>query len=250
MSLFEVLQKVNVNCKNCGDKWTNMDRLIAIKELLSSSFYKRVNDDRELAHIYAKQPITKGKDYIVISTHVDTVPELTEFFTERLSNGQIKGTFDNALTNAVVVYNMLQNNNFGDNVIVAFTGDEENMETQTGAMHTMEYFETLGVNVSIYIVLDVTWDRHLGNIATVENIKLSAKNQLKLETAIKKMSAPPKVVPDNLFDDETNTYRRKECFSFCIPIFETNNMHSNNGCWVDENMLIGYASALTDLTKN
>lgn len=63
------------------------------------------------------------------------------------------GTFDNSITNASIVYLMLSRA-LPRNVIVAFTGDEE--ETSRGALDVSRFIEDHNLDVLNIFVLDVT----------------------------------------------------------------------------------------------
>ena len=114
----------------------------------------------------------------------------------------------------------------------------------------MKYFQKHGISVSPYIVLDVTWDTHLGNAATIENVALGEKNKTELGNAINQLPQCPKIVKDNFFDDETRTYMQGECFSLCAPVYDSFYMHSNKGCRINENMFAEYSKVLPSIANH
>ena len=79
----------------------------------------------------------------------------------------MRGAFDNSFTNAALLWNMLHDR-LPDNVVVAFTGNEES--DSQGAVQTVVALGQMGVEVSAALVLDVTnegWES--GALFTLEN---------------------------------------------------------------------------------
>lgn len=67
----QILNKICVMNRDNGKKFICWDRLDAIAEILWDSKYRRINP-QGLFHLYAKKPISKIKDcIIIISTHID-----------------------------------------------------------------------------------------------------------------------------------------------------------------------------------
>ena len=114
--------------------------------------------------LYGKQPVA-GQDIVLISSHIDCV--YSRCFCEEIDECY-KGTFDNSLTNAAVIFNML-NGLFADNVVVAFTGDEE--KNSAGCHELIEYlFNQPGTEVRFALVTDVSNEGWEENVPfTVEN---------------------------------------------------------------------------------
>ena len=124
LRLFDVLECVSVLNRDNGIMFTNTDRLDAIASLLRNSAYKRVKTEG-LFHLYSVKSIDEiNESVIIVSTHVDCERSITKCFFSRIDQYMMLGTFDNAITNAAIVYNMLQGK-LPENVLIAFTGDEE-----------------------------------------------------------------------------------------------------------------------------
>lgn len=88
--------------------------------------------------IYKKKNINFPQEVVLISSHVDYVDEISNPNFKITSKGNYKGTFDNAVTNAIAVIAMLEKR-FADNVLIAFTGDEE--EESARAEQVIEFLE-------------------------------------------------------------------------------------------------------------
>lgn len=116
----QILKKVTVNSRDDGEKFTDATRLLAIENMLKGSEYELLYKGN-LTMLYSKRPPTDGERVVLVSTHIDTV--YSQCFCQEKDNS-LYGTFDNSYTNAATIWNML-NGKFADNVIIAFTGDEE-----------------------------------------------------------------------------------------------------------------------------
>lgn len=157
-------------------KFTDETRLNYIKSELENSDYEIMNTT-DLAVIYKKKNVDLDENIVLISTHVDCVDAIHEPDFQITMKGNYKGTFDNAATNAVAVISMLENM-FSDNVLIAFTGDEE--ETQNGAKQVIGYLEKENKKV-IAISLDVTFDliSEKGDISTYKDASYTIDNVCK-----------------------------------------------------------------------
>lgn len=154
------------------------------------------------------------------------------------------GTFDNSITNAAIVYLMLS----GDlprNVIVAFTGDEE--ENSRGALDVSRFIEDHNLDVLNIFVLDVTEEGWVtGADFTIENdfwdddfgkktVELAQRTGYKWNFVPAEPAEIPKFVPGEAvihieaYADESWDYDEKEipCFSFCLPT--KGEMHCDDG---------------------
>ena len=163
-----LLEQVTVNSKDDGHQFQVFNRVDAIRSLLSQTDYKLVHEGK-LFMLYAKQPI-EGQDIVLISSHIDCV--YSQCFC-REEDDTYQGTFDNSLTNAAVLYNMLHGY-FADNVVIAFTGDEE--KDSAGCHELIEYlFNQPGTEVRFALVTDVSnegWD---------EGVPFSVENDLGID---------------------------------------------------------------------
>lgn len=132
--------------------FTQTDRLDRIKEYLKESEYE-IMEEKPLAVLYKKKDVVLPEKVVLLSSHVDCFEEIKEGRFESVED-YYAGTFDNAATNAAVVIAMLENE-LSENVIVAFTGDEE--EGCKGAKKVSKYLENEGKKY-IAIALDITFD--------------------------------------------------------------------------------------------
>ena len=160
---FDILKAVTVDCKDNGESFTVADRVAAIEHMLEKMGYRLISR-QPLALLYAKREIREGDRVLLISSHIDCV------YGGCFCNDEgdcLRGTFDNSFTNAAVLWTMLQTN-FPDNVVVAFTGNEES--DSQGAVQTVVALGQMGCEVAAALVLDVTnegWES--GALFTLEN---------------------------------------------------------------------------------
>lgn len=160
---FSLLRAVTVDCRDNGEAFTVTDRVAVIEHVLGKTDYKLIAR-QPLVLLYAKRELHEGDRVLLISSHIDCV--FSNCFCS--DNGDCMcGTFDNSFTNAALLWNML-NNTLPDNVVVAFTGDEE--RDSHGAVQAVVALGQSGCEVSAALVLDVTnegWEN--GALFTLEN---------------------------------------------------------------------------------
>ena len=160
---FDIQQSVAVDCKDNGECFTVTDRVAVIERLLGGSGYRLVARE-PLALLYAKHPLHEGDRVLLISSHIDCVYSRCFCADE---GGCLRGTFDNSFTNAAVLWAMI-NNTLPDNVVVAFTGNEES--DSQGALQVAAALGNIGCEVVAALVLDVTnegWEN--GALFAIEN---------------------------------------------------------------------------------
>ena len=254
-----ILTKINVLNYDNGKKFTRTDRLDNICELLWNSSYRRINANG-LFHLYSKVPLSELPDEIVvISSHVDCQRQITKCFSKDYDDDLMQGTFDNSLTNAMTVSLMLEDA-LAMNVVVAFTGDEE--EDSTGAADVAAFFRNLHKKIKV-IVLDVTdmgWRE--GCAFTIENNFWSDTTGKVVSRLSAETGYPWRFVPSDPYElpayilnkyvigqeaepDESWEYdeHKVECFSLCIPT--KGEMHSDNGVLVRKDSLAPYMKILS-----
>ena len=152
---FDILTAVTVDCKDNGECFTVADRVAVIESLLKNTDYNLIAR-QPLALLYAKRELREGDRVLLISSHIDCVYSRCFCADE---GDCLRGTFDNSFGNAAVLWNMIHDR-LSDNVVVAFTGDEEH--DSHGALQTVEALAGMGVEVSMVLVQDVTnvgWER-------------------------------------------------------------------------------------------
>ena len=223
LQLFEILSTVTVDCKDDGKEFVVSDRIAVIERLLQGSAYKLVARE-PLALLFAKSEPKENEKVVLVSSHVDCV--YNNCYCS--DNGEYyKGTFDNSFGNAAVLLCML-NGVLPDNVVVAFTGDEE--KDSHGVYQTLEALKKYGCELSCAIVQDVTnvgWES--GALFTIENDcgidLITAYNMVSLlepyngRFAFRHFAEP----------DESWDYARcgVPCFTLCAPV--GGNLHGDEG---------------------
>lgn len=260
--ILNILSKVSVLCKDDGDSFIDTTRLDVISEILWDSQFRRINADG-LFNLYAKKPLYQISDpLIIVSSHVDCERNIIKCFTESIGDGILKGTYDNALTNAAILYVMLSCD-LPDNVLIAFTGDEE--EESGGANDVIDFIKNRKRKVKNIYVLDVTeegWDKELD--FTIENNFWDDDFGEKIISLAEKTDYKWMFVPSNPTDvpyyvdkeyivwkeadaDESWDYDEADIpsFSFCIPTL--GEMHSNEGIFAREKSLNNYVKFLAEL---
>lgn len=149
MDILEIAEKLAIPSSDDGEKFENKDRLKAIKKLLKNSGYRKIMKGK-LYRLYGQKELQDlPKDLILVSTHVDCLQSKKNFSQ---NDEFIHGIFDNAATNAAIVWLMLHNK-LPEHVIVGFTGDEE--YDSGGAIELGNALKEQGKNVKV-VVLDVT----------------------------------------------------------------------------------------------
>ena len=160
---FDILTTVTVDCQDNGERFTVTDRVAAIEQMLEQTDYKLIGR-QPLALLYSKREVREGDRVLLISSHIDCVYPRCFCSNE---GDCLRGTFDNSFTNAALLWNMLHNN-LPDNVVVAFTGNEES--DSQGAVQAVVALGQMGCEVAAALVLDVTnegWES--GALFTLEN---------------------------------------------------------------------------------
>ncbi|MCM1364499.1 MAG: hypothetical protein NC122_01100 [Faecalibacterium sp.] len=243
MNSIEILKELSVINKDDGNRFKCANRLDRVAQLLWNSKYKRINADG-LFHLYSEKPIQELSDKLwIVSCHVDCASSMTKCFTEEIDEEMLRGTFDNQITCAAIVYLMLESV-FPPDVVIAFTGDEE--ENSRGAADLIQFLNRYNKQFSV-VVLDVTdmgWTQNA--CFTVENNFWSDKIGKAVIDAVIKKGAEWIFVPSDVDDipmyipnknvileeaepDESWEYDENdiECFSLCLPV--NGDMHSNDG---------------------
>ena len=160
---FDILRTVTVDCKDNGECFTVTDRVAVIERVLENTEYKLISR-QPLALLYAKRQVREGDRVLLISSHIDCL-HVDCFCSD--DGDSLRGTFDNSFTNAALLWNMLHDK-LPDNVVVAFTGNEES--DSHGAVQTVVALGQMGCEVAAALVLDVTnegWES--GALFTLEN---------------------------------------------------------------------------------
>ena len=257
--LLKVLERLSVLNRDNGFNFTNTDRLDAIASLLRHSAYKKVEADG-LFHLYSKKPIADiSGPVIIVSSHVDCERNITKCFWSREDEYTLLGTFDNAITNASITYNMLSGS-LPETVLVAFTGDEE--EGGRGSRDLVRFINENHLEVLNVFVLDVTaegwqtgadftiendfWDEEVGAVI----VDLARKSQYKWNFVPGEPDDIPEYVPKEViipveaYEDESWEYDEGDipCFSFCLPT--EGEMHADEGIYARIHSFERYTAVL------
>lgn len=258
--IFTILDQVMRLNRDNGKRFMRTDRLDEIQRLLWDGRYRRVNP-QGLFHLYAKRPFDRIEGpAVLVSSHVDCEAGITRCFCEDAGDGLLRGTFDNAATNAAVLSLMLEDA-LPDSVLVAFTGDEE--DGSRGIAETVEFLRSKNVQIDLAVVLDVTdmgWKEEAG--FTVENNFWDDARGRRVIERVGRLSAdwrfvpedpddiPDYVPPDRVIPSEAEADESWEldemdvsCFSLCLPV--RGNMHSDRGVLARRASFDAYRSALS-----
>ncbi len=242
MKMDEILAKVSVDCKDNGRRFIVDDRIRAIREILDGSAYSLLRAGN-LCYIYGKRDV-RNSEVVLISSHIDCV--FSNVFYREENEDYYLGTFDNTITNACVLYDMIHNK-LPDNVIVAFTGDEE--EDSGGALEVVRILRQWNCKIKMGIVLDVTEEGWVEKCPfTVENdLGIDIMSGYKLIKTLDQYRYKYKFVHD-AEPDETWDYDEEDipCFGLCMPIH--GDMHSESGVLVRKSSLPVYSDVLAALS--
>ncbi|MGL4518930.1 MAG: M28 family peptidase [Phocaeicola sp.] len=236
-----LLSEITVDCKDNGVRFKKKKRIKAIETWLADTDYTLLYEG-DLALIYGKKPLS-AETRVVISSHIDCV--YSGLFCEELSEALWKGTFDNSLTNAAVIQNM-RDNLFADDVVIAFTGDEE--DGQQGAIEVMEEMKEAGCTPQLVIVSEVTeegWEED-ANFTIENDLQIDLKKAHKLINLLEPYNyqfihqAEP---------DESWSYGKMEhpCLTLSIPVL--GEMHGKEGVVARKKDLPIYCEALALLAN-
>ena len=235
---FSLLKAVTVDCKDDGTQFILPDRIEVIESLLKDTPYTLIARE-PLALLYAKRRPVEGEKVVLVSSHVDCVYGKC-FCTDE--GDCLRGTFDNSFGNAAVLWCMI-NDTLPDNVVVAFTGDEE--RDSRGAVQTLLALGNIGCNVSSAIVQDVTnegWES--GALFTIENDSgfdiLRAYNIVaSLEPYSGKFAFRHYAEPDESWDYAEYGI---PCFALCAPV--GGNLHGDEGVLLRKESAAEYCKVL------
>ena len=246
-----ILERIAVRGEDDGEMFTNTARVDAIADCLKESGWELYHDGM-LAKIYVPCGFDPKQPVVVVSSHVDMVAE----WCYVKCNGELwKGSFDNLITNAVIVACMKENA-FNRNVMVAFTGDEEADDGFGGADEVVEALKDKGIYVEYVVATDVTGEGWADEKAfTIENVfpEDDEVRQQKMAGALKEAVAGVDSAPCIVVDgepDESWEYDEYSlpCCSVCLPC--KGDMHSDEGVEIRRAGIKKYAEALDVVVKS
>lgn len=235
----ELLKAVTVDCKDNGKEFTVSTRVEVIESLLKDSAYKLVARE-PLSLIYAKHELCEGESVALVSSHVDCLYENCFCSVEEAF---LRGTFDNSFGNAAILWMMLHDM-LPDNVVVAFTGDEE--RDSQGAVQTVLALGRMQCKIKFALVLEVTnvgWGR--GAHFALEN-----DNGIDLLTAYSivetvRLLGAEYVFEHNAEPDESWDYSNYGIPSLTLSMPVGGNMHSNEGVLLHKEAIDTYCQVLS-----
>jgi hypothetical protein len=272
MDLFDsILEKVNTPSTDNGRTFIKTERCDNIKKSLTESNYVLLRD-ADLSLIYSHKEYEKDMPCILVSCHIDSL--YSKYHFSKFNETEILGTFDNSICNAALIYLMITDG-LPKNVIVAFTGDEEN--ECRGAKETIEHIRDkclfLWENLQLTIVLDITSEGYDNYSFTIENyfIKKDPGDALRLRFSSgedfrdylrKKLLLYDNVkfIGEDADPDETWEYNKYDlnCFTFCFPTKPHPDnektevgywMHNDIGMLIKKENTLKYPVALTMLLQ-
>lgn len=260
MDFLELLERLSVPNRDNGVRFTETDRFDAINALLWNSRYRRINPDG-LFFLYAAKPLDEICDPVLISSHIDCV--MPRLFSREQDQDLLLGTYDNSITNAGILWLMLENA-LPDNVLVAFTGDEE--RSSHGAAQLVRYLTDQNKKPAVTLVLDVTdmgwedgadftvennfWSDGLGHrvVGAAEATGACWKFVPSDVDEIPSFVEPSLVIAEEATEDESWEYDEYDwnCFSLCLPV--DGPMHSSAGVLARKAGVQAYIQALRNIT--
>ncbi|MBR4759564.1 MAG: M28 family peptidase [Lachnospiraceae bacterium] len=220
-------------------------RLDVIRKQLAESLYQETS--LPLVSLYSKEkPENLDGRVIVLSSHIDTVRQITRPFWDE---DTCRGTLDNAITNHILVEMMLADE-LPEQVIVAFTGDEES--GNRGARMTAKYLEEkCPAAKPCFITLDITDNCGVDDYAvSMEYRKDRKKLAKKIYKKIENASYFDKIgkIRLGMTRDETDEYRKfGKAVSVCLPV-DSEYYHSNHGVGIKRESMEIYRRFLVDTT--
>ncbi len=257
--MLEILKQINIKCEDDSKGFKDTEKIGRIDKLMRKTKFRMIHDGK-LTKLYSRHHVKNlsGKSFVIVSSHIDTV---YKNFYSMEGRDVVTGTLDNSITNAVLI-DLLIRYDIPENVIVAFTGNEE--KESLGVDETIEFLHGIKAGAAIVASLDVTNRGYRNHGYTVENYFVKKgkgrtflrKKQLKnylveiLERKKTKTIHPVSADPDDTWQfDEHNL----NCFSFCIPVRNIAEhgdwMHDDMGVIVKKSALKDFESGLLKLMK-
>ena len=236
-----LLKMVTVDCKDDGTTFQVTDRIEVIKEYLKTTSYQLIAEEN-LFLLYGKLVPQAGTPVVLVSSHIDCVYKRC-FCTEE--SDTYHGTFDNSYTNAALLHEMMHDH-LPDNVLIAFTGDEEH--DSAGVIAVNLHLTRQQTPIHFALVLDVTnagWEKqHFFAIENDMGVDLLTAHRI-IETIRPyegKYTFLHDAEPDETWDyDEYGI----PCMTLSVPV--GGNMHGEEGVSVRKTSFPVYCDVLSSL---
>ena len=236
--IYRLLGSVTSDCKDDGKSFQVCDRIEFIKKYLGGSSYELLAEDN-LFLLYGKKQFSVGTSVVLVSSHIDCV--YTRCFCEEQGD-YYRGTFDNSFTNAVLLYAMKEEM-LPENVVIAFTGDEEH--DSAGAIAVNLYLTKKQNPIVFALVLDVT------NVGGDENHYFAVENDFGIDLLTAHRIVEGLASYTNLYSylhnaepDESWDYSEYGIPCMTLSATVAGNMHSDEGVLVHRNTFEVYCNAL------
>ena len=257
MNLTQLICELTLPCADNGRDFTRTDRIQRIRDLLRSTPYTCLGE-KPLAQVWQHPEFDPALALVLVSSHIDSL--YTKYHAS-CDSGILLGTFDNSVTNAVILSLILENR-LPQQVLVAFTGDEE--DESRGADQVIDILQNAPPNPihpEMVVVLDITEESYDSHSFTFENLFRASKEahsaQLRFEKKrdlaqfLRDLLAPsdPIIIKEGE-PDESWQYDEHDlnCLAFCLPCKTiTGDMHDEKGVHVKESSVHQYANTLAEV---
>ena len=257
MNLPQLICELTLPCADNGRDFTRTDRIQRIRDLLRSTPYTCLGE-KPLAQVWQHPEFDPALALVLVSSHIDSL--YTKYHAS-CDDGILLGTLDNSVTNAVVLSLILENR-LPQQVLVAFTGDEE--DESRGADQVIDILQNAPPNPihpEMVVVLDITEESYDSHSFTFENLFRASKEahsaQLRFEKKrdlaqfLRDLLAPsdPIIIKEGE-PDESWQYDEHDlnCLAFCLPCKTiTGDMHDEKGVHVKESSVHQYANTLAEV---
>ncbi len=257
-ALAQLISLVTVASADDGETFTKVERLNVIRALLRRSRY-RCWANLPLAKLYAHQRFDPTQPFVLVSCHIDALYKRRWYYVKWRKN-TVRGTFDNSVCNALLVYAMLADR-LPHQVLIAFTGDEE--RDQEGVEQAIDHLRIDGAywNLELVVTLDVTEEAYRTHGLTVENVFVEKHNRhsrLRFDTKRALMRSLAEPLPGARFYkggemDESKAYAKHDlnCFSLCLPCRAIgDDIHDEEGVAIKLQSLRAYLDGLVAVLRH
>lgn len=257
MNLTQLICELTLPCADNGRDFTRTDRIQRIRDLLRPTPYTCLGE-KPLAQVWQHPEFDPALELVLVSSHIDSL--YTKYHAS-CDDGILLGTFDNSVTNAVILSLILENR-LPQQVLVAFTGDEE--DESRGADQVIDILQNappIPIHPELVVVLDITEESYDSHSFTFENLFRASKEahsaQLRFEEKrdlaqfLRDFLAPsdPIIIKEG---EPAESWQYDEhdlnCFAFCLPCKTiTGDMHDEEGVHVKESSVHQYANTLAEV---
>ena len=246
-----MLASMQLPCYDNGSVFTNTEKLDKVREILRNKTYTEQDKPYletvgNLFRLYSRKPVEEldPSTAIVISTHADFVKQIRKPFVKGDSDGSLLGTFDNSATNAAALY-LLYEGQLPDNVLVAFTGNEES--GMRGAAELDYYLSQMLGGHPFYMTLDVTDNNYGESHFTLENCFSMSKKEIGELVDVIQASGIRGYGYPRALPDEAYRYANLGAHSCSICVPTEGPMHSNKGCNMELSAYLDYVDVVRQI---